>query len=53
VSDDTHFSEIGARHIADRVATELKALRLPISKRVTPHVPALTRDVPVGGPSCA
>lgn len=53
VSDDTHFSEIGARHIADLVATDLKALRLPISKRVTPHVPALTRTVPVGGPSCA
>ena len=53
VADDTHFSEIGARHIADLVAVGLKALHLPISKRVTPHVPALTRTTPVGGPSCA
>ncbi|MEO7690819.1 MAG: rhamnogalacturonan acetylesterase [Sphingomonas sp.] len=53
VSDDTHFNEIGARHIADLVAIGLRALHLPISKRVTPHVPALTRTIPVGGPSCA
>ena len=52
VSDDTHFSEVGARHIADLVAVGLKALRLPVSKRVTPHVPALTRTTPAGGPSC-
>lgn len=53
VSDDTHFSEIGARHIADLVAVGLKSLRLPISRRVTPHVPALTRTTPAGGSSCA
>jgi len=53
VSDDTHFNEIGARHIADLVAVGLKASHLPISKRVMPHAPALTRTIPVGGPSCA
>ena len=52
VSDDTHFSELGARRIADLVAVGLKATRLPIASRVTPHVPALTRTTPAGGPSC-
>lgn len=52
ISDDTHFSELGARRVADLVATGLKATHLPIAKRVTPHVPALTRTTPAGGPSC-
>jgi len=52
VSDDTHFSEMGARRVADLVAVGLKATRLPIAKRVTPHVPALTRTTPAGGPAC-
>ncbi|MCU6453717.1 rhamnogalacturonan acetylesterase [Sphingomonas sp. A2-49] len=52
VADDTHFSELGARRVADLVATGLKATRLPIARRVTPHVPALTRTTPAGGPSC-
>lgn len=52
IADDTHFSELGARRVADLVATDLHALRLPIARRVTPHVPALTRTTPAGGPSC-
>jgi lysophospholipase L1-like esterase len=52
VHDDTHFSELGARHVADLVATDLKRLHLPVSRYVTPHVPALTRTTPAGGPSC-
>lgn len=52
VSDDTHFSELGARRIADLVATDLHRLKLPIARRVTPHVPALTRATPAGGPAC-
>jgi lysophospholipase L1-like esterase len=52
VADDTHFNEIGARHIADLVAIGLKTLHLPISKRVTLHAPALTRTIPTGGASC-
>ncbi len=52
VSDDTHFSELGARKIADLVAVGLKATRLPVARQITPHVPALTRTTPAGGPSC-
>lgn len=52
IADDTHFSELGARRVADLVAVGLKQTRLPIAKRVTPHVPALTRAAPAGGPSC-
>lgn len=52
VADDTHFNELGARRVADLVATGLKATRLPIARYVTPHVPALTRATPAGGPTC-
>lgn len=52
VHDDTHFSELGARHVADLVAVDLKRMRLPVSRYVTPHVPALTRATPAGGPTC-
>lgn len=52
VHDDTHFSEVGARHVADLVAVDLKRLKLPVSRYVTPHVPALTRTTPAGGPAC-
>ncbi|KQM68149.1 hypothetical protein ASE75_02675 [Sphingomonas sp. Leaf17] len=52
VTDDTHFSEIGARRIADLVATGLHRLKLPIARYVMPGTPALTRATPAGGPSC-
>ena len=52
VADDTHFSEIGARRVADLVATGLHRLKLPIARYVTPGAPALTRATPAGGPSC-
>ncbi len=52
VTDDTHFSEIGARRVADLVATGLHQLKLPIARHVTPGTPALTRATPAGGPSC-
>lgn len=52
VADDTHFSELGARGVADLVAVGLKGTRLPIARLVTPHVTALTRSTPAGGPSC-
>jgi lysophospholipase L1-like esterase len=52
VVDDTHFSELGARRVADLVATDLRRLKLPIARRVTPHVPALTRATPAGGSTC-
>lgn len=53
VHDNTHFSEIGARHVADLVATGLVGLKLPVSRYVRTHVPALSRTTPAGGPSCA
>ena len=52
VSDDTHFSEMGARAVADIVADRLRALRLPVSKHIASRRPALTRTTPLGGPSC-
>lgn len=36
IDDDVHFSAAGARAVAMIVATELRALRLPISRRVHP-----------------
>lgn len=52
VADDTHFSEIGARRVADLVASGLRRLKLPIARYVTPGTPALTRATPAGSPSC-
>ena len=52
VDDDTHFSELGARRIADLVAGGLAATGLPIAGHVLTDRPALRRDTPAGGPSC-
>ena len=52
VTDDTHFSEIGARQVADLVARDLHRLKLPVAFYVRPGMPALTRTAPAGGPSC-
>lgn len=52
IADDTHFSELGARRIADLVAIGLKDTRLPVAKYVTVRTPALTRATPAGGPTC-
>ena len=52
VDDDTHFSELGARRIADLVASGLAATGLPIAGHVLTDRPALRRDTPAGGPSC-
>lgn len=50
--DDTHFTELGARAIANLVDGELARLGLPVSRHVLTARPALTRPVPVGGPFC-
>ena len=50
--DDTHFTELGARAIANLVAGELLKLNLPISRHVLKVRPALSRPVGVGGPFC-
>ena len=52
IDDDTHFSELGARRIADIVATSLSELKLPIASHVHGGRPALTRADPAGGPAC-
>ncbi len=53
IDDDTHFSEIGARRIADIIATSLSRLKLPIARHVHGGRPALTRAEPAGSASCA
>jgi lysophospholipase L1-like esterase len=52
VDDDTHFSELGARAIADLVAQELKGLKLPIAEKVLAERPDLTRATPLGSTAC-
>lgn len=52
IDDDTHFSELGARGVAEIVARELRALKLPISHRVHRARPALTRVTPLGSTTC-
>ena len=53
VDDDTHFSELGARRIADLIAGGLARTHLPIARHVLKDRPALRRATPAGGPSCA
>jgi lysophospholipase L1-like esterase len=52
VDDDTHFSELGARAIADLVAQDLKGLKLPIADTVLAERPDLTRATPLGSTAC-
>lgn len=52
IDDDTHFSELGARAIADLVAQELKNLKLPIADKVLAERPDLTRSTPLGSTAC-
>lgn len=52
LTDDTHFSELGARAMADIVAGELKGAKLPMSDRVLADRPDLTRTRPLGVARC-
>jgi lysophospholipase L1-like esterase len=52
IADDTHFSELGGRAIADLVAQELKGLKLPMAEKVLPERPDLTRAAPLGSAAC-
>jgi lysophospholipase L1-like esterase len=52
ITDDTHFSEIGARGIAEIVARNLKALSLPVSAHVRANRPDLARTTPLGRAEC-
>ncbi|HVY81681.1 MAG TPA: rhamnogalacturonan acetylesterase [Steroidobacteraceae bacterium] len=50
--DNTHFSEMGARQIAELIIERLSQLKLPISARIKAERPGLTRATPLGGPAC-
>jgi len=52
ISDNTHFSELGARRVADLVAEGLKSLALPISEKIEAPRPAVTRTTPLGRTDC-
>ncbi|MEO6358996.1 MAG: rhamnogalacturonan acetylesterase [Sphingomicrobium sp.] len=52
VADDTHFSEWGARGVANIIAGELARLRLPVSSHVLAQRPALTVTAPLGHSRC-
>ncbi|MFM6932932.1 MAG: rhamnogalacturonan acetylesterase [Novosphingobium sp.] len=52
IDDDTHFSEIGARRMADLVAGALAALPLPAAALVAKERPDLTRAAPKGDAAC-
>ncbi|MEO5774315.1 MAG: rhamnogalacturonan acetylesterase [Sphingomicrobium sp.] len=52
VADETHFSELGARGVADIVAGGLAGLKLPVSRHVLRERPALTRATPLGSSAC-
>lgn len=52
ITDDTHFSELGARRVADIVAGRLRQLRLPVSEFVLKRRPALARTATLGSTKC-
>ena len=52
IADDTHFSELGARAMANLVAQELKGLKVPVAEKVLADRPDLTRSKPLGSAAC-
>jgi lysophospholipase L1-like esterase len=52
IDDNTHFSELGARGVADLVAGALASLDLPISQKIMANRPDLTRTTPLGQGRC-
>ncbi len=52
IADDTHFSELGARAMANLVAQELKGLKVPVAEKVLAERPDLTRTRPLGSFAC-
>jgi lysophospholipase L1-like esterase len=51
--DNSHFSELGGRKVADLVAKRLAELNLPVSKRIKASRPGLARNTALGGPGCS
>jgi lysophospholipase L1-like esterase len=52
IEDNTHFSETGARQVANLVAEGLRALDLPVSRKILAERPDLTRATPLGSTRC-
>lgn len=52
-TDNTHFSETGARQIADLVAKRLAKLDTPLRGRIDADAPALRPSFRTGGPACS
>lgn len=52
IADDTHFSELGARAMAELVAQELKGLKVPVAAKVLADRPDLARVAPLGSAAC-
>ncbi len=52
VADDTHFSELGARGVANLIAAGLVATGVPAAAKVLPQRPDLTRATPLGTTAC-
>ncbi len=52
VTDDTHFSELGARGVADLIAADLARTGLPVAAKVAKDRPDLTRTTPLGNTAC-
>lgn len=53
VTDDSHFSETGARVMAGFVAQRLATLDTPVRGYVHPRVAGYDRNVVLGGPRCS
>jgi lysophospholipase L1-like esterase len=51
--DNTHFSEMGARKVAELVVARLVRMKLPISRHIKSIRPGLSRSTPLGGPTCS
>jgi lysophospholipase L1-like esterase len=52
-ADNTHFSEMGARAMAQLVAARLAKLNTPLKGRVDADAPALKPSFHAGSPACA
>jgi lysophospholipase L1-like esterase len=52
IDDNTHFSELGARGVANLVAGALVGLNLPVSAEILPDRPDLIRTTPLGRGAC-
>lgn len=52
IADDTHFSELGARGVANIIASALAGMKLPLSLHVLAQRPGLNVTAPLGHSRC-